>query len=292
MSNYSTAVKKYQGALPKKKHYKFTKMIKCNNVIDVVRMTVEPKCVIKKLSKTEFVHIKTGEVKNIMPKVDGNQMRNRRSLRVIFRELRQLITTNFEGLDCEAFATMTYAEQTNDPKKILKDLDRFNHRLKRAFPNIGYIHIVEPHASGNFHIHSLLKNITGAQLNIDFVEVYDMWQHGWCTVDNLNNVDNIGAYFIAYFSNMEIPDEDLHKYHDDIIEKNGKKFIKGKRLDYYPDYMKIYRNSKNLKKPESVTEIPSNYYKTYEDTFQFAFTDEKGNTGDMYVKKEQHKKTP
>jgi len=291
MSYNNTVVEKYQGVLPKNKFWKFNKIIRQNNVIDVTRMTWEPECQIKRLTKRFYLHIKTGEVKEVMPKIEGVHFRNVRSLKKIFRDLRQLITTNFEGSDCEQFLTLTYSEQHNDPKKIYKDLEIFNKRLKRAYPNIGYIHIVEPHGSGNFHIHSLLKDTTGKKLDLDFVKVYELWsRRGWCTVENLNNVDNIGAYFIAYFSNMEIAEEDSHKYPDDIKEVNGKKFIKGKRLDFYPDNMYIYRNSRNLKKPEAVGEIDDIYNKTYDVTYKLTSTDNDGNTSELYINKEQHKR--
>jgi hypothetical protein len=193
MSYNNTKVEKYQGVLPKNKYWKYVKMTKCNHVIDVVRMTRKPECHIKRLTKKIYLNKKTGEVKEVMPKIEGQQFRNIRSLKIIFKNLRQLITTNFEGADCEQFLTLTYSEQHNDPKKIYKDLEIFNKRLKRAYPNIGYIHIVEPHGSGNFHIHSLLKDTTGKKLDLDFVKVYELWsRRGWCTVENLNNVDNRG----------------------------------------------------------------------------------------------------
>jgi hypothetical protein len=254
-------------------------------------MTRKPKCTAKKLSKNEYVNIKTGEVKNFMPKLKGVQFRNIRSLKMIFKNLRQLITTNYEGADNEIFLTLTYKEQHNDPKKIYKDLDTFNKRLRRAVPDIGYIHIVEPHESGNFHIHSLLKRCDGEPFDfMDYKQFHKMWGHGYVTVEALNNVDNIGAYFIAYFSNMEIEEKDLDKYQDDIKEKNGKKYIKGKRLDYYPDYMYIYRNSRNLKKPETVGEIEDDYKKTYEAAYKITTTDNAGNPTETYLKKEQHKR--
>lgn len=292
----NTKVEKYQGELPKNKFYKFTKITKCNNVIDVIRMTHEPKCVVKRLKDKTYVNIKSGEVKEYMPKIEGKQFRNIRSLKMIFRNLRQLITTNYQGGDNEIFLTMTYREQTNDPNRIYKDLDIFNKRLKRALPNVGYIHIVEPHGSGNYHVHSLIKDVTGTPIDfMDYKQFHKMWGQGYVTVEALNNVDNIGAYFIAYFSNLELTDEEAEKYaaEDDIKEKNGKKYIKGKRLDFYPDYMKIYRNSKNLKQPETITDIDEDEYKqSYEATYKITSTDDNGNESDSYIKKEQHKKAP
>ena len=296
LNNYTTTIEKYQGALPKNKHYKFRKYIQCGKVIDVTKMTWNPECHIKKLGGRAFVNTRTGEVKDFMPKKDGVQMRNRRSLRVIFTDLRQLITTNFEGGGSEKFLTLTYAKQHNDPKQILKDLDLFNKRLRWHYPSSGYIHIVEPHASGNWHVHSLIKHVDGTPLAMTYEEAYKLWGHGYVTVEELNNVDNIGAYFVAYFSNMEIADEDLHKYKDDIKEvpradgSGMKKVIKGARLDFYPDYMKIYRSSKNLKKPEAVSEINKKAFKkTYEAGYKLTHVDENGNAGEGYLKKEQWK---
>jgi len=299
MFNYITSIKKIQGDIPKKTKIKYSKYVKQNNVIDLTRLTWKPKAHIKKISKHKFILLETKEEREFMPKVEGNQMRNRRSLRKIFVDLRQLITTNFEGEDCEKFCTLTYREQTNDPAKIQKDLNCYNLRLKRAYPGIGFIHIVEPHASGNWHVHSLIKNVNGEPLNATYEDIYRIWGHGYVTVEELHNVDHIGAYFIAYFSNMEIADEDLHKYKDDIKEMpradgNGtKKVIKGKRLDFYPDYMKIYRGSKNLKKPEQINGVnPADYNMTYNATFQMSKTDT--NTGeytdDTYINKKQYKK--
>jgi hypothetical protein len=130
-----------------------------------------------------------------------------------------------------------------------------------------------------------------------YEDAYKLWGNGYVTVEDLNNVDNVGAYFIAYFSNMEIADEDLHKYPDDIKEMsrqdgNGtKKVIKGRRCDFYPDYMQMYRNSRNLKKPEVVEDIDENFKKTYEAAYRITTTDPKGNSSDTYIKKEQYKRT-
>ena len=84
MINYNTVIEKYQGVLPKNKEYKFTKILKCGKIIDRLDMTWKPKSHVKRLNKSEFVNTKTGEVKEYMPKTEGIQMRNRRSLRKIF----------------------------------------------------------------------------------------------------------------------------------------------------------------------------------------------------------------
>ena len=212
-------------------------------IIDLVRTSFIPQAHIKKISKTEYLkgHYKgdgtflsDGEVYTFAEK--EQHMRNKRSLRQIFRTLRQLIATNFKGGDSELFLTLTYAEQTNNPAQIHDDLVKFWKRLKYKHDTLKYIAIVEPHATGMFHIHMLLADTTGQPLFIPWEELRETWGLGMIEIDRLEDIDHMGAYFIAYFSNLELtPDEvTLYEEQDDIVEKDGKKYIKGKRLDFYP----------------------------------------------------------
>ena len=232
------------------------------SILDVVRTSFVPKCHIKKISKTEYMKgnykedgtfLTDGEVYTFAEK--EQHMRNRRSLRQIFRTLRQLIATNFKGGDSELFLTLTYAQQTNDPEQIHNDLKKFWLRLKYKHDTLKYIAIVEPHATGMFHIHMLLADTTGSPLFIPWEELKESWGLGMIEIDRLQDIDHMGAYFIAYFSNLELtPDEvTLYEEQDDIIEKDGKKYIKGKRLDFYPEHMRIYRHSRNCDKPTKLT---------------------------------------
>lgn len=247
--------------------WKYTSAVVQNSgedeIIDIVRTSFKPACHIKKISQTEYLtgaYDKNGEflsdgvVYTIKQKEE--HMRNRRSLRQIFRTLRQLITNNYQGGNAELFVTLTYAEQHNDPAKIYADLDKYWKRLKyQVSDDLKYIAIVEPHASGNFHVHLLLADTTGEDLYIPNEKMEAIWGHGWTKTERLYDINNFGAYFIAYFTNMELTDEELEVYaeEDDVEYKNGKAYIKGKRLDYYPENMRIYRHSKNCVKPEKYT---------------------------------------
>lgn len=203
-------------------------------------------------------------------------MRNRRSLRQIFRTLRQLITANYTGGKNELFLTLTYAEQHNDPTRIYDDLDRFWKRLKYRYQYIKYIAIVEPHESGNFHIHMLIADTTGDELYIPNEEMERIWGKGFTKTERLEDVDHMGAYFIAYFTNMELSPDEIKVYanQDDVEYKNGKAYIKGKRLDFYPEHMRIYRHSANCDKPAKVVGAEVNEAligaeKTYEHEVKF-----------------------
>lgn len=231
-------------------------------IIDVVRTSFKPACHIKKISRNEYIKGNTNAKGEFVS--DGivyefaekeHHMRNRRSLRQIFRALRQLIATNFKGGDSELFVTLTYAKQHNDQKRIYDDIGLFWKRLKYNYPDLKYIAIVEPHMSGMFHVHMLLADTSGANLYIPNVEMTKLWGNGMTETERLEDIDHMGAYFIAYFTNMELTPDEIKAYEadDDVEYKNGKAYIKGKRLDYYPEHMRIYRHSKNCAKPEKVT---------------------------------------
>lgn len=232
-------------------------------------------------------------------------MRNRRSLKKIFKDLRQLIAANFEGGKRELFVTLTYtgAEQNNDPKKVHNDFRDFWKRLKRAYSDsgLGYVAVVEPHASGMFHIHALIRAKTAEYLYIPNQTMEAIWGHGSTETERLEDVDHMGAYVIAYMSNAELDPETAEKYaaEGDIVEKDGKKYIKGARLDYYPDGMQIHRHSRDIVKPNKLTGSEAmgelarlralDAKAKYSNVKKIEHTDEAGNTRTAYVQTEQYK---
>lgn len=268
--------------------------------VDIVRTDFVPACHIKKVSKHEYMKgvykadgsfLTDGEVYTFAEK--EFPMRNRRSLRQIFRTLRQLITTNFKGGESELFLTLTYAIQHNDPDQIYHDIDKFWKRLKYAYPDLKYIAIVEPHASGMFHVHMLLSDTSGDPLFIPWERLVSLWGLGSIEVERLEDIDNVGAYFIAYFSNLELtPDEvKLYEAEGDVEMKNGKAYIKGKRLDFYPENMRIYRHSRNCDKPDRRTDYEGVFEALEGAERSFSHTAEFEDNGNRYqIQTEQYKK--
>lgn len=279
-------------------------------ITDVVRMSFKPECHIKRIAKDLYLKgrydregnfLSDGVVHEVATKEEP--MRNRRSLKKIFKDLRQLIAANFEGGEKELFITLTYAEQTHDPKQIHKDFVAFWKRLQRAYAGagLGYIAVVEPHASGEFHIHALIRAREVDNLYIPNEVMSQIWGMGFTKTERLEDIDHMGAYVIAYMSNMEIPPEYEAEYakHDDIIERDGKKYIKGKRLDYYPDGMQIHRHSRDIVKPDKLTGNDAlrelvflrntGAEARYSHTKEIEQTDDAGNTRTAYVKTEQYK---
>ena len=292
----------------KKNQVKFTSAVVQNDdIIDYVALTFKPACHIKRITKELYLKgrynehgefVTDGEVFNVAVKEE--HMRNRRSLRRIFKDLRQKIAHNYKGGIDELFVTLTYEKQTNDHVQVHNDFRAFWQRLKRAYPDkeLGYISIVEPHASGMFHIHLLLREMRGEHLYIHFSDMDRIWGLGDVEVERLEHVDHMGAYFIAYFSNLELSPEEIEKYEaeGDIEERNGKKYIKGKRLDFYPDGMQIARSSRNMTRPVRLENaaaealITPDLRKVYEHTKEIETVDKLGRTRKAEVRTAQYRR--
>jgi hypothetical protein len=229
-----------------------------------------------------------GEVYEMAPRNDEKVgMRNIRSLRTIFQELRFLVNANFDQLDSEKqlFITLTYAENMQDDKRLYKDYDKFIKRLKHRYKEheLAYISIVEPQGRGAWHVHLLLKTLNRDKLEIGNWDLEPIWGHGITHTERLENTDNVGAYFAAYLTNLELTDEKINELGldvNDITEKNGKRIVKGERLKHYPAYMQIYRHSRNVTYPDktliSYEQIKNDYPKrTFENYKEIELEDGK-----------------
>ena len=216
---------------------------------------------IRKLDAERYVDLRDGDIRYFERTEHRGQLEN--SLRKTFNRLRELINTNFEGLPNELFVTLTYRGdlQTNDTKIVYTDFKNFMKRMKYKYRNtstIDYINVLEPHASGNFHMHVLMRFNDLNSIYIPNAELAELWGKGFVTVQSLQGVDNIGAYLSAYLADIEVPEENSKRLegHPDLVEKevNGstKKFLKGARLVFYPTGVNIYRKSKGIKEAEKV----------------------------------------
>lgn len=247
------------------------KVTTMKHVVEVQYMEkVNSKAHIQKIDSDRYINLKTGEIKEF--KKTENRAQGANSLRKTFNDLRESINTNFDGSANELFVTLTYRGdlQTNDTEKIYRDfknfIDRFRYEYRKT-TTIDYINVLEPHASGNFHMHVLMRfndldsiyipnevnRVTGESIN---APLRDIWGNGNVTIQSLKGVDNIGAYVSAYLADIEISEDTAKKIegHPDLIEKNvsgnKKKFLKGGRLHFYPTNVRIFRPSRGIKKPK------------------------------------------
>lgn len=240
----------------------FVTVTKMNHLIELQHMEKKNNTNhIRKIDSDRYVFLETGEIKEFQK--SNNRSENTNSLRQTFKKLRYLINNNFTGAKNELFITLTYRGelQTRDHIKVGRDYDNFLKRLKRAFKGkttIDAIKVLEPHESGNWHMHVLLRFNDLDKIYIANEELREIWGNGWVTVKSLKDVDNVGAYVSAYLSDIEVP-EDKQKYlegHADLIEKEvdgqKKKFLKGARLKFYPTGVNLFSKTKGCIYPERI----------------------------------------
>lgn len=201
-----------------------------------------------------YVVLETGEIKN-MNQESEKRTDNLDSVRRTMKRLRRLIGANFVSNEInrkdQLWITLTYREDVNatdknSPEIVYKDFKRFIRKLREKHNStIEYIAVLEPQASGRWHLHVLMKTMNNSKLYIPNSDIENLWGKGFTSTKRLKNSDNVSAYVMAYVSNVEI---DLKS--SDKGKANSKKVIKGGRLSFYPKGIRIYRRSRNLVDPK------------------------------------------
>jgi len=217
---------------------------KMNHIIDVKSCKFQNNNLnkIKKINKNEYVDITTGQIKQY--NLSDKKSENIESLKKTFSRLRDLINNNFQGLENEVHLVLTYKENMQCNKRLYSDVDIFLKKWKYWFgKNYEYINVIEPQGRGAWHCHLLIKESNYNKLYIPWQKIKKIWTHGNIHINKLNNIDNIGMYLSAYFTDIET-NVDFNK------TVNNKRYKKGGRLHLYPKDMKLYRHSKNIKPPE------------------------------------------
>ena len=216
------------------------KVKRMNHIVEVKHIQRPTKAgTVRKISKNEYVDIKTGEIKECK---NSDVKDDLRSLKRTMKNMRELINNNFTGAKNEKFITLTYAKNMTDTEQLYTDFKVFVKSLRRKYGSIDYVSAVEPQARGAWHCHVLMKFNDYEEIFIDNNSVIaKLWGHGYTFTEGLEQVDNVGAYLSAYLSNLPVDSED--------VDKHDKKYVKGARLSMYPSGMNIYRCSRGIKKP-------------------------------------------
>lgn len=240
-------------------NYDIVTVKRMKNVLEIRKSdSVNSDMPFTKISDTEYMLKQTGEVREFNKSDDRSQ--NNESLRQTFKRLRDLINSNFEGAKNELFITLTYKDNMTDTKKLYSDFVKFNKKMIYKYKDIDYINVVEPQGRGAWHCHVLYRFNDCGSVYIKNSDIAEMWGHGFVTVRQLENCDNIGAYLSAYLADIEFTDDNYEQWNNyvgqkiDVVEKEiggqKKKFIKGGRMHLYPSGMNLYRSSKGIVKPD------------------------------------------
>ncbi|MCI5871653.1 rolling circle replication-associated protein [Streptococcus orisratti] len=231
----------------------FNKLVKSYIYGDTVEITTangQQEQTIKVIEGKRYVNLETGEIHD-MDTSNSTRSDNLKSTKQTMKRLRRLVAHNFTGGNNQLWITLTYREHITKPDIVYKDFKAFMRRLRTAFGNIDYIAVIEPQASGRWHLHVLLKN--DSDLTIPNNVLAKMWGKGFTKTKRLRQADKIGNYLIAYLSNLALGDEQSDK----------KAIVKGARLYMYPKGIRIYRTSRGIKNPLEVTSTKGEIMKNF-----------------------------
>ena len=153
-----------------------------NGIIEVESVKNKPFALNRfiRLNKYEYIDKETGE------------------LRKTFKNLKRTINSNFTGTDSEKHITLTFSAQSIDPKSAHTEFKRWWRTMKKLFPTLEYICILEPNSiQGNWHLHILVKSMNNESLDISQELLNRTWRHGFSKVTDIKNVDNIRYVFLC-----------------------------------------------------------------------------------------------
>lgn len=148
--------------------------------------------------------------------------------------IRRYLTSNFNAHD--KFFTLTFSNNETDIKKCNYLFNKFIKRLKYNYnlKNFKYLAVIEFQTRGAIHYHMIC--------NLPYIpqkELQNLWGNGFIWINDISNVDNVGAYVVKYM-NKDMADSRLQGCN-------------------------AYLRSNNLKKPVEI----SNLQKDNKDVFQF-----------------------
>ena len=143
--------------------------------------------------------------------------------------------------------TLTYGKLQKNPKEVNLDFRHWWRKIKKHFPSLEYICVIEYQASGSIHLHVLVKDIENEDLPLEQELLNETWTKGFSEVTEIKNVSNLGAYFSARFTDIDLKEEDIQN------ENTSKLILKGARLKYYKTGQKIFTRSKGIVRNKGYT---------------------------------------
>ncbi|WP_048785580.1 rolling circle replication-associated protein [Streptococcus intermedius] len=221
-------------------HSKIVKSYVYGNTIEMTTANGQQEQTIKVIEGKRYVNLETGEIHD-MDTSSNNRLDNLKSTKQTMKKLRRIIAHNFTGGKNQLWITLTYRDHVTETAIVYMDFKAFIRRIRNQFGNVDYITVIEPQASGRWHLHVLLKN--DSELTIPNNDLAKMWGKGFTKTKRLKRADKVGNYLIAYLSNLQIGDEG----------SQNKAIIKGARLYMYPKGIRIFRTSRGIEKPLEIT---------------------------------------
>lgn len=285
---------------------KSRKVLECGNVTEVTALSWIPKATIQRLDKDHYIVIsEDAKVERLEDTIihtykhNEKKIDNVHSVRQSIARMRRVINTNCVNPAFVRWVTLTYAENMQDLKRLYDDYKKFNMRLRYYFDKeydglkYEYIAVPEPQERGAWHLHVIMIFDRVPPYISNNEVIYKTWGHGFTSFQAVDNCDNLGAYLSAYLSDLPVDVRD--GYQDNtIVDKQGKKYIKGGRLTLYPQNMKLYRISKGIKQPKEIKITSDRTYSEYirdkgAKTYEYTSVVE-NDERDLYIQKQFYNK--
>jgi len=157
------------------------------------------------------------------------------ALRRTRNTLRRLINANTgKWGGREKFFTLTFKENVTDHEKANAEfrsfIKRLNYKIFKKESGLKYVCVVERQERGALHYHIVLFNMPFVPVK----ELSEIWGHGFVRINEIEDVDNLGAYVVKY----------IEKTMYEMQEKKSAK-VKGK---------KMYFASRGLYKPVEISD--------------------------------------
>ena len=229
---------------------------------------------VKRLTKDTFLDPVTKTEKRYQHK--DQRTANESTFYRTRRELNWLILNSFEGKGQEMMLTLTYKGGMKDYTQLNKDFRNFSRRLANSLKNKGpfeYIVVREPHLSGDWHMHVLLKFIEvtsdARSLPSTLIEwrnlVSEKWRLGIVDVQPIDNVNHLASYLSNHLTNISV-DQNGEEIESFTQSLSAKSIAKNRRLQLYPMNFKIYTYSSGFQKPPKIFMRFEDCVKLFEET--------------------------
>jgi len=130
-------------------------------------------------------------VKNKRQSGSGHGERSLSSIARTRANLRRLVNTNAGSLN--KFLTLTFAENVESVDEANYHFRLFMLRLRRLFPPLQYVAVVEFQKRGAVHYHILL--------NLPYTlneQIATLWGHGFIRINRISKAYHVGRYIAKY----------------------------------------------------------------------------------------------
>lgn len=153
--------------------------------------------------------------KEIIVEDRKDEYRQRTNIRAR-NKLRRLVNANFDNKSL--FVTLTFAKNIIDIPFANNEFNKFIKRMRDRQGDFVHTSVIEFQERGAIHYHMVCNYKTDwkshEELQARERELAKIWSHGFCDIQEIKHLDNVGAYLIKYMTkdNIDIRLEGKKRY--------------------------------------------------------------------------------